>query len=434
MNRSELQELLPLVALGIASLEEQAIVTTALQTDLELRLELRELELALSGVGATAPVTPPPALKVKLMEAIRQDAPVNPQPFTAQSSTPQPPAARVAPRSAAQSAPQARSRVAPRPRVLAGLLGAGTAVLAALALLVFAPPAGVNASAVATTGDGGLIFANSGETARVTPAVLVRPDRSRLAVHFTVPQPSVFTAATSSGGVSYLLDARNNSLFIVDERTGKLLDTWAVPVGAAGVAVAGDTVVVKGAISGTAVIFRKTGASGKTMLTAQIAPTTDMAMNDVMDATAIVGDRIYATHHVTGEVSVLERSTGRELARYRVGGKPVSLAVRGEMLLVLDYGGRLLKLNRQTGKVLQTVQLQGTPDRLTLMDDLACLSDRAGFVTTVSLESLAVLGRVKLEGVPMDLSPMPGDHLAVAVSKRGVVVLDRDLKQLETIN
>ena len=68
------------------------------------------------------------------------------------------------------------------------------------------------------------------------------------------------------------------------------------------------------------------------------------------------------------------------------------------------------------------------------MGDLAFLSDRAGFVTAVRVDTLEVLGRVRVNGVPMDISPMPGDHLAVAISKGGVVVLDRNLKTLETIN
>ena len=68
------------------------------------------------------------------------------------------------------------------------------------------------------------------------------------------------------------------------------------------------------------------------------------------------------------------------------------------------------------------------------MGDLAFLSDRAGFVTAVRVDTLEVLRRVGVNGVPMDISPMSGDHLAVAISKGGVVVLDRNLKTLETIN
>ena len=255
-----------------------------------------------------------------------------------------------------------------------------------------------------------------------------------MAVKLSANLQSTFTDATSSAGSSYLLDAANQRLFIVDERSGKLIDAWPVPAGAASVAVQGNTVVVKGAISGTVVVFTKTGAGEKTMLETRVAPRTDMAMLEVMDQAVIAGDLIFATHHVTGEVSVLDQTTGRELRRFTNLGKPVALARLRSALLVLDYAGRLLELNPASGAKQRSLALSGNPDRLSIMGDLAFLSDRAGFVTAVRVDTLEVLGRVRVNGVPMDISPMPGNHLAVAISKGGVVVLDRNLKTLETIN
>jgi PQQ-like domain len=427
-SRTELQELLPLVALGMASAEERATVERALNGDAELRREFAELQLALSGVGALEVVTPPPALKAKLLEGIRSESAVCATPLGDTLKSPQVSESLRATR----TPPRASGRSAPRRTFFAGLAAAVTA-LAVVAGVLLTPSAGqVNAAVVATTGDGGLIYGNSGNA--VTPAVLVRPDRSRTPVKFTTLRPTSFTDATSSGGLSYLLDSHNNTLFIVDEKSGELVDSWPVPAGAAGVVVNGDTVVVKGAVSGTAVIFRKNVSGGKTMVETRIATSVDMPQRDVMDAVVIADGRIYTTNHTSGEICILDAATGRELKRFKNLGKPVSLAVTGDALLVLDYGGRLLKLNPTTGTIIQTAKLEGNPDRLTIMDDLVFLSDRAGFVTAINLGSLEVLERKRLEGVPMDMSPMPGNHLAVAVSKRGVIVLDKNLSTLETIN
>ena len=408
----QLKELLPLVALGMASPEELQAVTAALEVDALLRAEYGQVQRALSGIPDA--VAPPPALKARLLEAIRQ-----------------PESARLEPRPVPSHAPRASSRTrgVPRRALWGGLAAAAVIALALVALL----PRTVNvgsASVVVTTGDGGLFVGTSG----ASNAVLIRPDRSRVAVKLSANLQSTFTDATSSAGSSYLLDAANQRLFIVDERSGKLIDAWPVPAGAASVAVQGNTVVVKGAISGTVVVFTKTGAGEKTMLETRVAPRTDMAMLEVMDQAVIAGDLIFATHHVTGEVSVLDQTTGRELRRFPNLGKPVALARLKTALLVLDYAGRLLELNPASGAKQRSLALSGNPDRLSIMGDLAFLSDRAGFVTAVRVDTLEVLGRVRVNGVPMDISPMPGDHLAVAISKGGVVVLDRNLKTLETIN
>jgi anti-sigma factor RsiW len=423
MNRAELRELLSAVALGIATPQERAAVLEALQTDAELRREYRELEAVLAGVGATQPVTPPPALKTRLLEVVRQESAPRASIPTTQRV---PHAPTTAPRTSSRPVPRARGR-----GLWSGVMLGGIVALAALVFTWLNPALPtVNASVVATTGDGGLIYASSGRS--LTPAVLVRPDRSRVAVKFDPALDCVFTAAASSNGLAYLLDAKNSILFIVNETSGAVVDEWEVPAGAAGLAVQGDTVVVKGAISGTTAIFRK-NASGKTMLETRIAPSADMPMKEVMDATVIDDNRVYSTHHATGEIAVLDASSGRELRRFTGLGKPVSLALSGASLLVLDYDGRLLTLNRDSGRIVSEVGLQGNPDRLTVMDDIAFLSDRDGFVTSVRTATLEVIGRERLEGVPMDLTPMADGHVAVAVSRRGVIVLDRNLKPLETL-
>ncbi len=415
-TNDQLKELLPLVALGMATSEELSAVTAALEHDAALEEEYAQVQRALSGIPAA--VAPPPALKARLLEAIRQPEKREPRPVPSRN------AARFS----------SRIRGVPRRALWGGLAAAGLMVLALTALLPRAIPVG-SASVVATTSDGGLIVGTSG----ALNAVLIRPNRSRVAVQLTANAQrndlqSNFTDATSSGGLSYLLDAANQRLLIVDEQSGRLIDVWPVPAGAASVAVQGETVVVKGAISGTVAVFTKTGAGEKTMLETRVAPRTDMPQLEVMDQAVIADKLIFATHHVTGEVSVLGQSTGLELRRFKGLGKPVALARVDTALLVLDYSGRLLELNPQDGTMQREVALIGNPDRLSVIGGVAFLSDRAGFITAVRLDTLTVLGRVRVNGVPMDLSPMPGDHLAVAMSKGGVVVLDKDLKTLETIN
>ena len=412
-TETELRELLPLVALGMATPEERRAVTAALEVDAALLVEYGQVQRALSGIPQS--LTPPPDLKARLLEAIRQPelAALEPRPAPSRSRT----------RAAAHTRP------VPRRALWGSLAAAGLMVLALIALLPRAVSLGA-VSVVATTGDGGLIVGSSS----ASNAVLIRPDRSRVSVRLSASAKCSFTDATSSAGLAYLLDAANQRLFIVDEQSGKLIDAWPVPAGAASVAVQGDTVVVKAAISGTLVVFSKTGAGEKTMLETRIAPRTDMPMQEVMDQAVIAGELIYATHHVSGEVSVLSKGAGLEQKRFTGLGKPVALAVTGNALLVLDYKGRLLELNPQSGAVKRSVRLIGNPDRLSISGDLAFLSDRAGFVTAVRIKTLEVLGRVRVDGVPMDISPMPGDHLAVAISNGGVIVLDGGLKTLETIN
>jgi YVTN family beta-propeller protein len=426
-DRQHLQELLPAVMLGIASPEERRQLLLALESDAELRREAHEFELALAGLGATEAVPAPPAgLKAKLMAQIRAET-------AAQSSSGSQPKLESIPDVPVASVPSI-TRLEPikvQRRNPLAFLAAGIGLAAAVAgLLVTRGPAAMpDASVVANTSNGGLIVANSG--AQATPVTFVAADGARRNVSFKLDKPASFTRAVSSQGLSYVLDAANQKLFIIDEVKGEMIDEWPVPAGASGVAVNGDTVVVMGAASGTALTFRKNGLGSKTMVEARISkPNLNMPLEDCMDAAVISGNRAYVTHHDSGMVSEIDVANGKERARFAVGQKPVSLAVDGAVLYVLDLKSTLYKLERETGKVLGRLKLEGTPDRLTLAPGVAYLSDRAGFVTAINTELLKVIARKKLADKLMDLTPMPDGHIAVAAGNDGVMILDDKLEQL----
>jgi YVTN family beta-propeller protein len=417
-DRQHLQELLPAVILGIASSQERREVMLALETDPELQREARQLELALTGLAATEAIPAAPAgLKAKVMAQIRAES--------SGGSTPQP-----------EPVSQTVTKLEPvkvQRRNPLVFLAAGIGLAAAIAglMILRAPAAMPDASVVANTPNGGLIVANNG--ARATPVTFIAADGARRNVSFKLDKPASFTRAVSNQGLSYVLDAANEKLFIIDEAKGTLIDEWPAPAGASGVAVDGDTVVVMGAASGTALTFRKNGLGSKTMVEARISKANPkMPLEDCMDAAVIVGNRAYVTHHDSGTVSEIDVSSGKERARFAVGQKPVSLAVDGATLYVLDLTGTLYKLERETGHVLGRLKLEGTPDRLTLAPGVAYLSDRAGFVTAVKTEPLQVLARKKLADKLMDLTPMPDGHIAVAAADKGVMILNDKLERLKS--
>jgi YVTN family beta-propeller protein len=417
-DRQHLQELLPAVILGIASSQERREVMLALETDPELQREARQLELALTGLAATEAVPAAPAgLKAKVMAQIRAES--------SGGSTPQP-----------EPVSQTVTKLEPvkvQRRNPLVFLAAGIGLAAAIAglMILRAPAAMPDASVVANTPNGGLIVANNG--ARATPVTFIAADGARRNVSFKLDKPASFTRAVSNQGLSYVLDAANEKLFIIDEAKGTLIDEWPAPAGASGVAVDGDTVVVMGAASGTALTFRKNGLGSKTMVEARISKANPkMPLEDCMDAAVIVGNRAYVTHHDSGTVSEIDVSSGKERARFAVGQKPVSLAVDGATLYVLDLTGTLYKLERETGHVLGRLKLEGMPDRLTLAPGVAYLSDRAGFVTAVKTEPLQVLARKKLADKLMDLTPMPDGHIAVAAADKGVMILNDKLERLKS--
>ncbi len=413
---TEHSELLPFVILGLATPEEVRQVKAALETDVALRREYAELELVLTGLGATEAVEPPASLKQKILAASRGSD-------QSESRATNEAESRVRP------APTSK-RTAPRPmaRVLPWVMAGLATALTAVAVFVAFPQSQINATTLAATSDGSIIYANSGAMSRSTPAMLVRSNGAKIPVQFVADKECKFTAAVSSDGLTYLLDQANNTVFIIEESTGKMVDRWLVPANATGLDVVGNTVVVRS--SQVALIFRRNQSGEKSMVEARLSSSKPSAY---AEAAVIDGERLYTTDQTLGVVHVLETATGKEIKQFEIPEKPVSLAVRNG-LWVLDAAGVLLKLELSTGAVLEKIVLEGTPQLLRLTDLYAFVADKEGFVSVVDLQKQQVTVRKRLRNPALALSMMPDGHIAIAVEKNGIVVLDNKLEMVKSIN
>ncbi|MFN3265473.1 MAG: hypothetical protein ACK41E_01410 [Deinococcales bacterium] len=403
------QELLPDVILGIATPEEAGVVQAALEQDPALRAEYAAFERSLAALGALSISLPPPKLKSRVLEAARASALKSAQPK--------------------HTAPQAKHIVPRRSwRGLPWLLGAAATALTAVTVLffgVFQVPV-VNATTVATLPDGGVVYGNSGSMSRTTPIVLVRASGEKIPVKFSADKECEFRAATSSDGLVYLLDSANNTVFIVEAKTGQLVDRWVVPPNATAMDVVGDTVVVRS--SSVAIIFRRNQSKEKSMVEARL----ERQGTQSPEAAVLDGDLLYATDQKNGLIQVLSALDGTKMSQFEAPDKPVSLAVR-DGLWVLDAAGVLYKLELPTGKVILQVALQGTPQRLRLTDQYAFIADAEGYISVIDLETKQVSARKRFQNPAMALSAMPDGHVALALKKRGVVVVDNKLEIQKTI-
>ncbi len=408
---NEVQELLPVVVLGMATPEEIRMVKIALESDAALRAEYAELELVLAGLGAGVQMAAPAGLKTKVLNTARASLPL----------------ASSARRVQMRKSPQSRRSV-PLARALPWLTGV-VAVMTAIMVFVVQPKSEFNVTTVAATADGGIIYANSGAMSRTVPAVLMRADGSKIAVKFVADKECLFKAAVSSDGLSYLLDSANNTVFIVEEKSGALIDRWLVPPNATALDVVGSTVVVRS--NEVALIFRRNQSGEKSMVEARLSSVAKPNANP--EAAVIDGDDLYTTDQAKGLIHVLSSVTGQERTVFEAPELPVSLAVR-DGLWVLDAAGMLFKLELGTGAVLFEVKLEGTPQYLRLTDQFAFIADKDGFVSVVDLEKRVVSARKRLQNPAMGLSIMPDGHVAVALEKRGIVVLDSKLETVSQLN
>ncbi|BDP42520.1 hypothetical protein DAETH_24890 [Deinococcus aetherius] len=317
-----------------------------------------------------------------------------------------------------------RRRAGPRLPALRPAWGLGLAAALAALLVTGTLLTGSRTSAgplpdpavVVSTGDA-LIVASNDRAGTVT---LVQGDRARASLQTAGRQPAWFTEGVRLGDRVYLADAANDRVLELQPGPLRVLRSVPVPGGVAGLA-AGDGVVYFKSVRG------EVGRLGGPVVA--LAREGEMGLADVMDGVLLRRGRLYVTHHLSGEVCVLDPVSLRVEARLRVGGAPVALAQTRDGVLVLDLKGRLLRLD-DAGQVTREWAVPGTPDKLTLNGDLALLSDRAGRVTRVNLASGAVTPVPARH--PMDVAALPGGTFAVAegaVEGRGagVRLLDASL-------
>lgn len=421
---------------------------------------LVQLQRALLTEAATPEVAPPPALLAGLLDQARAlssgvagsgsvgagvvstGTASTRSPALLPASAPLPPAAPVPP-----AALLPRSALLPRLTLFPRLALGGVAVAAALTAwsLLFSPPGLAYAlpdpAVVVNTGGGGpLLVASNGNLpasagsgphqARLT---LISGERVSATLDVTAPNPAWFTEGVHLGDRVYLADAGNDRVLEVQvseatlQSSGrqplKLLRSYPVSGGVAGLSAGNGRVYFK-SVQGQVGMLPVGSLAGRSVSLAQEG---QMPKEGVMDAVLLQEGTLYVTHHLRGELCLLDPRTLAVRRRVHLGGAPVALAALRGGLLVLDVGGRLLRLDA-SGAVQQSWKLPGQPDKLVLNGERAVVTDRAGGVTELDLNSGAQT-RITLHH-PMDVTVLGGGVVAVAQGQTGVTLLGADLKAM----
>ncbi|CAM3295101.1 hypothetical protein DESA109040_06995 [Deinococcus saxicola] len=362
---------------------------------------LRELEAAL--LEDLPPMQPPAHLKTQVLSAARQTR-------------------TVAPAAQAQARPHASRRWWPL------MLGAAavSGLLAFGALLT--PSRGTAATlpdpAVVVAAAGGLLVASNDGGGTLN---LLRGDQVTASLRSSGAQPAWFTQGVRLGNRVYLADAANDRVLEVGTDPLRVVRTYPVPDGVAGLTASSDA-------DGGRVYFKtvrgSVGRLGDPQQQITVAREDGMPLADVMDGVLLSGGKLFVTHHLTGEVCLLDPETLNIVGRVVVGGAPVDLAPEaGGTVLALDAGGRLLRLNAG-GEVIRSWPLPGHPDKLGVNGSVALVTDRAGQLTRIDLVS----GKVRPMPLahPMDVIALPNGTFAVAegggAGKGSVRVLDKTLR------
>lgn len=372
-----------------ASLSQAATAHLAACPACRAHLELlRDVELAL--LENVPEVTPPPAMRIHVLDA-----------------------ARNTPRPIRRWGPAALGVAA----AISGVLALGTLLTPSRGTAATLPDPAV----VVSTGTDLLIASND----RAGTLSVVTNGRVSASVASGGREAAWFTEGVRLGDRVFLADAANDRVLEVQPSPLSILTTYPVPDGVAGLTATSGP-------DGGRVYFKsvrgEVGTLGGARVTIATAP--GMPLADVMDGVLLVGDALFVTHHLSGEVCVLDPRTLAVRRRVVVGGMPVALEALRDGVLALDVTGRLLRLD-SGGAVVQTWAVGGHPDKLGVNGDVAILTDRGGTVTRVNLGT----GHVERATVthPMDVVSLPGGAFAVAEGGRGVRVLDGDLKTTSSI-
>ncbi|GHF39498.1 YVTN family beta-propeller protein [Deinococcus metalli] len=331
-----------------------------------------------------------------------------------------PPALRTRVLAAARNTPPAR-------RWWPAALGAAAVVVGVLTLgSLLSRSQGVAAAlpdpAVVVSVDGPLVIASNDHAGTIS---VVQGGRVTASVPSGGAQTAWFTEGVRLGGHVFLADAANDRVLEVRTSPLGIVRTYPVPEGVAGLTASSTA-------DGGHVYFKSVRGQVGTLDGARvtIATAPGMPLADVMDGVLLLNGTLYVTHHLSGDLCLLDPDTLAVRARVSLGGMPVALApVRGG-LLALDVTGRLLRLDL-AGQITRTWTVTGHPDKLTVNGDSALLSDRGGMVTRIDLRSGQVT-QVKVTH-PMDVTTLPDGTYAVAEGGRGLRVLDARLQTTGTV-
>ncbi len=359
---------------------------------------LKELEAAL--LEGVPPLEPPASLKAAVIGAARQ--PPTPTPV------------RVRPHPSRRWWPLMLGAAA-----VSGLLAFGALLTPSRGTAATLPDPAV----VVSVGDGLLVASNDGGGT----LNLLRGNQVTASLRSDGAQPSWFTQGVRLGERVYLADAANDRVLEVQTNPLKVVRAHPVPDGVAGLTASSDA-------GGGRVYFKtvrgSVGRLGDTARQITVAHEDGMPLADVMDGVLLSSGKLFVTHHLTGEVCLLDPETLTVLKRVAVGGAPVDLAPEaGGTVLALDVKGRLLRLSAG-GELVRSWPLPGHPDKLGVNGSVALVTDRAGQLTRIDLVS-GELHPMPLAH-PMDVVALPDGTFAVAegsASGRGSVrVLDGTLK------
>lgn len=378
---------------------------------------LQDLQLAvLEGVPAA---TPPPALRAQVLSAAHSQRRMDGQALVdgqaeGHRQSGRPLVTPAAPTSAARRWwPAALGAAA----VFSGLLAFGTFLTRSSSVASALPD-----PAVVVNTSGGLVIASNDRHGTIS---VVQGQQVTASLKTGGPQSAWFTEGVRLGDKVFLADAANDRVLEVQAQPLKVLKTYRVPDGIAGLTAStgegGGKVYFKG-------VRGEVGELGGPEIT--IAHEAGMPLADVMDGVLLAGGHLFVTHHLSGEVCLLDPQTLEVQKRVKTGGMPVALDhVRGGVL-VLDVTGRLLRLNL-AGKVVQQWNLAGHPDKLSVNGHVALVSDRAGTVTRLDLQN-GGLQNLQVTH-PMDVVSLPGGEFAVAEGGRGLRVLNTELNTTRSI-
>ncbi|WP_424952781.1 hypothetical protein [Deinococcus sp.] len=400
---------------------------------------LRQLQHLLLDEAASMPVAPPPALRAELLSRARdvnQPTDTNRPAASIQTRAAQPVPVEPVP---VETVPATRPlspghRAALFPRLALG----AAALVAALTLgsLLISPPGLAHAlpdPAVVVNAGGPLLVASNsrspdaaGRVAHPARLTLITGERVSATLDVAAPNPAWFTEGVRLGEQVYLADAGNDRVLEVQTRPLRLLNSFPVTGGVAGLSAGQGRVYFK-SVTGEVGVLPSADEAGRSVSLAQGDEARAVPIEGVMDAVLLQEGTLYVTHHLRGELCLLDPATLAVRRRIRLGGAPVALAAVRGGLLVLDVHGRLLRLDL-AGRLRMAWKLPGQPDKLVLNGEQAVVTDRAGEVTQLDLNSGAQKHLTLYH--PMDVALMEGGLVAVAQGQTGVALLGADLKPM----